>query len=135
MERFRQVSAAVNRVGYPVVVVGGKDDREQGEVIVSGGFGLNLAGRTSLAETAAVLGRSRLLVSGDSGVLHLAVGLGVRTVFPVRTGNCRKVGAQGRKAHRVEPAPRVFPMHEIRYNSPMSLWREVYERDNSRAGN
>jgi len=96
-ERFRQVAAEVNRFGYPVVVVGGKDDREQGEVIVSGGLGLNLAGRTSLAETAAVLGRSRLLVSGDSGVLHLAVGLGVRTVSLFGPGIAEKWAPRGEK--------------------------------------
>lgn len=94
-ERFRQVATAVNRVGYQAVVVGGKDDREQGEVIVSGGAGLNLAGRTSLAETAAVLARSMLLVSGDSGVLHLAVGLGVRSVSLFGPGIVEKWAPRG----------------------------------------
>ena len=54
-------------------------DREVGEAIVKEG-GLNLAGSTSLLETCAILERSTLLVSGDSGVLHLAVGLGRPTV-------------------------------------------------------
>lgn len=78
--KFRELSLGLNRIGYPVVVLGGGEDSESGEVIVSGGTGLNLAGRTSLAETAAVLARSLLLVTGDSGLLHLAVGLGVPTV-------------------------------------------------------
>lgn len=62
-----------------VVVVGGKEDVSIGEEIASVG-GVNLAGKTSLAETAAVISQADVLVSGDSGVLHLAFGLDVPTV-------------------------------------------------------
>jgi heptosyltransferase-1 len=53
---------------------------------------LNLAGRTSLAELAAILRRARLAVTTDTGAMHLAAGLGtpVVAVFgptaPWRTG-------------------------------------------------
>lgn len=94
-EHYRQVAEALNSLGYPVVVVGGGDDRNQGDEIVSGGRGLNLAGRTSLAETAAVLGRGRLLVSGDSGLLHMAVGLGIRTVSLFGPGRVLKWAPRG----------------------------------------
>jgi len=78
--RFRELALRLKSSGYPVVVLGGGGDSDAGEGIVAGGVGLNLAGRTSLAETAAILARSLLLVTGDSGLLHLAVGLGVPTV-------------------------------------------------------
>lgn len=94
-ERYGLVAETLNDVGYPVVVVGGNGDREQGELIVVAGRGLNLAGRTSLAETAAVLARSSLLVSGDSGVLHLAVGLGIRTVSLFGPGRALKWAPRG----------------------------------------
>jgi len=79
-EKFHELAQRLNRRGYPVVVLGGKGDEEAGHGIIDGKNGLNLAGRTSLAETAAVISRSLLMVSGDSGLLHIAVGLGVRTV-------------------------------------------------------
>lgn len=79
-EKFRELALRLNRRGYPVVVLGGKGDAEAGHGIVEGRIGLNLAGLTSLAETAAVISRSLLMVSGDSGLLHIAVGLGVPTV-------------------------------------------------------
>ncbi len=93
--RYGRVAEALNHEGYPVVVVGGNGDREQGDLIVAAGRGLNLAGRTSLAETAAVLARSSLLVSGDSGVLHLAVGLGGRTVSLFGPGRALKWAPRG----------------------------------------
>jgi heptosyltransferase II len=94
-ERFRALAAALSHVGIPVVVVGGADDAVDGETIVRGGSGLNLAGRTTLAETAAVVARSALLVSGDSGVLHLAVGLGIPTVSLFGPGVVAKWGPKG----------------------------------------
>jgi ADP-heptose:LPS heptosyltransferase len=83
--------------GIPVVVVGGSEDRRQGEEIVSGGKGLNLTGRTSLSETAAVIQRSVLLLSGDSGILHIAVGLDKPTVSLFGPGRARKWAPRGER--------------------------------------
>jgi heptosyltransferase II len=94
-QRFRGVAQALAGGGIPVVVVGGSVDVEDGEAIVSGVGGLNLAGRTTLAETAAVIARSGLLLSGDSGVLHIGVGLGVPTVSLFGPGIEAKWGPRG----------------------------------------
>lgn len=98
-ENFRSLANEINKIGMKVVIVGGKDDQAQGEVI-AGDLGLNLAGRTTLSETAAVLEKSRLLVSGDSGVLHLAVGLVVPTVSLFGPGIAEKWAPRG-IVHRV----------------------------------
>jgi len=79
-ERFAELARRLHERGLPVVVVGGKGDVQTGYRIVADGVGLNLAGRTTLAESAAVIARSRLLVTGDSGLLHIAVELRVPTV-------------------------------------------------------
>ena len=96
-DRFRQIAELLKTFGITAVVVGGKEDREQGEFIVSGGIGLNLAGRTSLSETAAVIERSALLISADSGVLHIAVGLGKPTVSLFGPGRSRKWAPRGER--------------------------------------
>ena len=93
-ERFREVAERLAASGVPVVVVGGAGDAADGELVVRAG-GLNLAGKTTLAETAAVIARSALLLSGDSGVLHLAVGLGVPTVSLFGPGIEAKWGPKG----------------------------------------
>ena len=97
IERFQRLAILLNQQGLPVVVVGGGQDREAGEGILVNCHGINLAGKTSLAETAAVLQRSRLLVSGDSGVLHLAVGLDVPTVSLFGPGIAAKWAPRGEK--------------------------------------
>src|SRR5207245_1274046 len=74
--------------GYRPVVVGGSEDRglaqqlaegqgergERGERIESA------AGELSLQETGALLARARALVSGDTGVMHMATGVGTPVV-------------------------------------------------------
>jgi heptosyltransferase I len=77
-----------------VAVTGSAADRELVAAIVrqSGAPILNLAGRTSLAELAAVLRRARIAVTTDTGAMHLAASLGTKVVAlfgptaPWRTG-------------------------------------------------
>lgn len=96
-ERFKEVAFGLVQEGCKVVVVGGKEDAASGDVIVReiGADGVNCAGQTTLAETAAILARSALLISGDSGILHLAVGLGVPTVSLFGPGIAKKWAPRG----------------------------------------
>ncbi|OGT99078.1 MAG: heptosyltransferase [Geobacteraceae bacterium GWC2_48_7] len=97
LERFRRLTELLNGLEIRVVVVGGKEDRAVGDMIVSGGAGMNLAGQTSLVETAAIIAKSALLVSGDSGVLHIAVGVGCPTVSLFGPGRAKKWAPRGEK--------------------------------------
>jgi heptosyltransferase-2 len=64
----------------PVVVLGGKDDVEC-EAIAARAKKVNpqsisLQGKTSVAESAAVIARARLVVGNDTGMIHVAEALG-----------------------------------------------------------
>ncbi|MDR2550391.1 MAG: glycosyltransferase family 9 protein [Desulfobulbus sp.] len=98
-ERLRQVAAGLNKIGYKVVLVGGTEDVEVCEAIMQSfaTASLNLAGKTSLAGTAAILQRASLLISGDSSVLHLGVGLGVPTVSLFGPGRAKKWAPKGKQ--------------------------------------
>jgi heptosyltransferase I len=80
--------------GFQVAVTGSAADRELVSVITAQCRAprLNLAGRTSLAQLAAILRQARLAVTTDTGVMHLAAALGtpVAALFgptaPWRTG-------------------------------------------------
>jgi lipopolysaccharide heptosyltransferase II len=78
---FHQTAKLLSDQGYSIVVVGGNDDVRAGKEIVSGlSNALNLCGKLSLPETAAVLNESALLISGDSGIMHVGYGLGIKIV-------------------------------------------------------
>jgi heptosyltransferase-1 len=93
-ERFGEVARAiVESLGLKVVVVGGPNDRGYGEEIASYGDGIiNLAGLTTIKELAFLMKCARLVLSVDSGPLHIAAALGVPVVAifgptaPWRTG-------------------------------------------------
>ncbi len=97
---FRELVERLRERGVPVVVIGGREDAVEGERIVAGGLGLQFAGKTSLAESAAIIARSAVLISGDSGVLHLGVGLGRATVSLFGPGIAEKWAPRG-GSHRV----------------------------------
>lgn len=96
IERFRHVSKRLSEDGYKVVVVGGREERSDGDEI-AGDTGLNLAGMTTLPETAAVIARSTLVICGDSGVLHIAAGLNIPTVSLFGPSSVNKWAPKGEK--------------------------------------
>lgn len=82
VEKF---AAIARRFGGSVVAVGSTNETSLAAHIVDsktalGGLALDLAGRTTLPQLAAVLGDVDLLLSNDSGPLHLAASLGTPTV-------------------------------------------------------
>lgn len=92
-EKFRELARRLRRT-CEVVIVGGAVDHDDAAMIEQSGA-LNLAGKTNLAETAAIITRSSLLVSGDSGILHIAVGFGIPTVSLFGPGRAKKWAPRG----------------------------------------
>jgi lipopolysaccharide heptosyltransferase II len=80
MSNFVELALKLNQAGFQIIVIGSEKERVMGEAMTCGLDALNLVGKTSLVETAAVIDKSALLVSGDSGILHIAAGLGRPTV-------------------------------------------------------
>ena len=101
---FRATALALSSAGVAVVVVGGEDARLAGDVIAEGGVALNLAGKGTLAESAALIARAQLLVSGDSGLLHIAAGVGTPTVSLFGPSDPVKWGPKGEGHLAFSPA-------------------------------
>jgi ADP-heptose:LPS heptosyltransferase len=86
-----ELSAAMAELGHDVrvytrrVVVTGGPGEEPAAAAVAESAGLGacavLAGRTGLGELAALIGAARLLISGDTGVAHLATAFGTPSVI------------------------------------------------------
>ena len=84
--RFRDLVARLTADGSDVVVFGGPTERALSAEAAAGG-GLDLGGRTDLGLLAAGLAACDLVVSNDSGPLHLAAAVGTRTVSLWGAGN------------------------------------------------
>ncbi len=88
--RFREVAFALAKEAR-VIVFGGPDEREL-TAEVAGDVAIDLGGRTTLPLLAAGLAACDVVISNDSGPLHLAAAVGTRTVSlwgagdPARTG-------------------------------------------------
>lgn len=80
--RFAEVGDALAADGLQIVVTGSSDERPLGEAICShmAHPAENLAGELSVGGLAGLLSRCRLVVSNDSGPLHLASAVGTPTV-------------------------------------------------------
>jgi lipopolysaccharide heptosyltransferase II len=81
-ERFAAVADLLAGKGAEIVLVGGPAEREIGEAIAAqmSAPARMLCGRTTLPELVGVLAGMRMLVTNDSGPMHLAAALGVPVV-------------------------------------------------------
>ncbi|RKR91510.1 ADP-heptose:LPS heptosyltransferase [Micromonospora pisi] len=90
-ERFAAVARELSLAGHRVVVTGSAPERDLAEQVARrAGLPATavLAGRLDLAGLAAIVAHSRLVVSADTGVAHLATAYGIPSVVlfgPVRT--------------------------------------------------
>lgn len=83
-ERWAEVARGLAASGRRVLVTGTADERPLATSVARGaglGPGAVAAGRTGLDELAQGLAQAALLVSGDTGVAHLATALGLPSVL------------------------------------------------------
>jgi heptosyltransferase-2 len=75
---FTALARKLGAQGYAVWLFGSEKDREIGEEIVrlSEGAATNLCGRTDLASAIDLLSLAEVVVSNDSGLMHVAAGVG-----------------------------------------------------------
>ena len=81
-ERFEGVARALLARGYQVAFTGSAEERELVESIrgASGSGACSLAGRLTLAETAALLSMAPLLIANNTAAVHLAAAVGTPVV-------------------------------------------------------
>ncbi len=94
-QRFRDTAKLLVQGGYGVVIVGGEADIQEAKEICFEQRGvITVCGKLSLMETAAVIKKSNLLVSGDSGIMHIGSALGTRVLALFGPSNSLKWSPQ-----------------------------------------
>ena len=80
-EHFAEIARRLDRqIAANVVLIGGPDETDAAGRIGSALHGrcLNLVGKTTIKQLAAILSRMHLAITNDSGPMHLAAALGTR---------------------------------------------------------
>ena len=80
-EKFAELTRMLAKeVDLNVLVIPSKEDSSQEKLFREGGRNIFWTGALSLSELKAVISRCEVLICNDSGVMHVAVGLGVPVV-------------------------------------------------------
>lgn len=102
-KRFAELADLIAATtGTRVIIVGGPDDAALADDIVklSASRPLSLAGKTTLLQLGAVLEKCRVVVSGDTGPLHLATAVGTKAIALFGAADPDRTGPVG-SGHRV----------------------------------
>jgi heptosyltransferase II len=76
------INALTSRFPYKVLLIGGNDMTDIAQNVLRNTHAdvLNLIGQVSVAQTASILRRCRLMISGDSGPMHVGSGVGLPVI-------------------------------------------------------
>jgi heptosyltransferase-1 len=111
-ERFAEVGRYLLRQGIPVIVAGAPSDEQRCQAVVSACPGArDFSGRTSRSEFAALMNRSAMNVTNDSGSMHLAVALGRPVVSVFGPTDPAWIGPYGRPDSVVRAALPCSPCY------------------------
>jgi lipopolysaccharide heptosyltransferase I len=95
-EGFAGVARGVMERGFAAILTGGKGDRGLSEGIRAEAPGaMDVTGQTSLADVVALVRRAAVVVTNDSGVMHIAAALGKPAVSIFGPTNPVQVGPYG----------------------------------------
>lgn len=104
-ERFRELARSLTARGIRVVVLGGSGERDLTREVADGLPGVvDVGGRTDLIELAAALAATDVLVTNDTGPMHLAAAVGTPTVTLWGSSDPAEVRPVGARDVRVSGA-------------------------------
>jgi len=73
---YKALAQQLVDAGFSVVMIGSADEKELCENILTSLHAINLAGKTNILESAAVIKHCELMICNDSGAMHIANAVG-----------------------------------------------------------
>jgi ADP-heptose:LPS heptosyltransferase len=110
VDSFAQVAKQLTRRDVEIVLIGGRSDLRLGDAFENDGNTINLIGKTSVHELAAVLADCDLLISNDSGPMHVAAAVDTK-VIAITIGSAlgSETAPYGEGHWVIEPRVECFP--------------------------
>jgi heptosyltransferase-2 len=98
---FRYVVGQLAADGWQPLLLGMPEDRQSGAAILDGIAAphWNAAGETALGEALQLIAAARLMLCNDSGLMHVAAGLGIPTVAPFGATDPARTAPSGPRVH------------------------------------
>jgi len=110
-ENFVQLANRIDKVlGLPVGIVWGPGEEDNAKYIAAHSSA-QLAPPTLFRDLAGIFSKARLLVSGETGPLHLAVAVGCRTIALLGPTAGTRNGPYGKEQITIEPQLPCRPCH------------------------
>lgn len=103
---YRLAQRLIRELNLSVLIIGGKDELDK-DFYFRNNLGdnlINMTGRTTLKQLAALLKKCRLLISGDSGPVHLACAVNIPVIAIFRSdipGKCARRWGPWGEGHMV----------------------------------
>lgn len=116
VDSFYRLHRLLDSEGFRIVLIGGEEDRVLVNQFLSLGPTkvLDLVGTLSIRMSAAILSQCDILVSGDTGPLHLATAVGTRVIGLFGAADPRRTGPIGRQHTVVQPDLACVPCRKRR---------------------
>lgn len=109
---IEKVSEICNLLNYPVILLGGKTEFDEGEKILSQSKGnvLNYAGKISLNQSASLVRDARVVLTNDTGLMHIAAAFN-KKIFSFWGNTVPEFGMVPYQAH---PASQIFEIRNLK---------------------
>lgn len=107
-----KVSEICNMLSYPVILLGGKTEFDEGEKILSKSKGnvLNFAGKISLNKSASLVRDARVVLTNDTGLMHISAAFKKKILS--FWGNT--VPEFGMAPYQSDPASKIMEVKELK---------------------
>jgi heptosyltransferase-2 len=69
-----KIISLINKIRLPIVILGGKDDLAESEIIekATGNLCFNACGKYNLGQSASLVEQAQLIITHDTGLMHIA---------------------------------------------------------------
>ncbi|HSR10289.1 MAG TPA: lipopolysaccharide heptosyltransferase II, partial [Thermodesulfobacteriota bacterium] len=112
LERYAGVARRINKeTGAGILIFGNDSEKGAASLIAreAGGAAADLTGKTTLGQAMAILSLCRLLITNDSGLMHVAAALGVPLVAIFGSTDPARTGPRGKNSRIIYKAVDCAP--------------------------